>query len=177
MEQLAKLEAILYAAGRPISLTTIVAQLRLDDEGEASGMLEKLSAIYEEDGSALEIRRLPQERVVLQLKPDYTKQASRFSMKPLLTAGPLKTLSYIAYHQPVKQTDVAMARGSQAYKHLRMLEKMGLIKREKKGRTRVIRTTPDFADYLGLSHERASMRRQLRSIFRKLEVRDVEMKE
>jgi len=51
---------------------------------------------------------------------------------------------------------------------------MGLISREKKGRQTIIRTTPDFADYLGLSQERSSMRRQLRSIFRKLEVKELE---
>lgn len=170
------LEALLYAAGRPITLTTIVTQLKLDNEREASNILRSISESYEKDSSALEIRYLPQDRVVLQLKPDYTKQAARYSMKPLLSAGPLKTLSYIAYHQPIEQREVAHARGSQAYKHLKQLDEMGLIKREKKGRTSIIKTTPDFADYLGLSQDRTSMRRQLRSIFRKLEVDQIEKK-
>jgi len=88
----------------------------------------------------------------------------------------LRTLSYIAYYQPVEQKEVAQARGSQAYKHLRQLERMGLIKREKHGRTKIVRTTQDFADNVGLSTDRTSMRRQLRSIFRKLELDQMEKK-
>jgi hypothetical protein len=37
----------------------------------------------------------------------------------------------------------------------------------------IVRTTDDFADYLGLSTDRTSMRRQLRSIFRKLELKEI----
>ncbi len=174
---LAKLEAILYASGRPVSLTTLCAHLRLDSEREVSNLLRELSETYERDGSPLEIKELPERRVVLQLKPDYTKQAQRFSMKPLLTPGPLRTLSYVAYHQPVEQKEVAESRGSHAYRHLRMLDEIGLISRQKKGRATIIQTTPDFADYLGLSRERSSMKRQLRRLFRTLELKELEKKE
>ena len=175
-EKMAELEAILYASGRPLSLTDLCRHLKLPSEREVSNLMKKLSQVYQRDNSPLEIREVSGERVVLQLKPDYNKQARRFSMKPLLTSGPLKTLSFVAYHQPVIQREVAEARGSQAYRHLNLLLKMGLISKEKKGRQTTIRTTPDFADYLGLSHDRTSMRRQLRSIFRKLEVKELEKK-
>lgn len=173
---MAQLEAVLYASGRPVTLTTLVAHLRLDSEKAVSDLINRLSEAYENDGSPLEISEVTGGRVVLQLKPDYTKQAKRYSMKPLLTAGPLRTLSYIAYNQPVEQKQVAVARGSQAYRHLKALDDMGLISRVKKGRQTVISTTTDFADYLGLSTDRTEMRRQLRSIFRKLEVRELEKK-
>ena len=88
----------------------------------------------------------------------------------------MRTLSYVAYNQPVEQRLVAEARGSQAYRHLKTLDQMGLISREKEGRNTIIRTTTDFADYLGLSQDRTSMRRQLRSLFRRLEVRELERK-
>ena len=139
-------------------------------------MLSALTESYEEDNSALEIQYLPEERVVLQLKPDFTRQASRFSLKPLLSAGPRKTLSFIAYHQPIEQKEVALARGSQAYRHLKLLDEMGLIQREKDGRTTTIRTTQDFADAIGLSTDRRSMRRQLRGLFKKLELDQMEKK-
>lgn len=176
MDKLAELEAILYASGRPLSLTTLCEHLRLQSEREVSDLIRKLSETYELNSSPLEVSEVTGGRVVLQLKPDYTKQARRFSMKPLLTAGPLRTLSYVAYHQPVEQKQVADARGSQAYRHLKTLEQMGLISREKEGRNTVVRTTNDFADYLGLSTERTAMRRQLRSIFRRLEVKEIERK-
>jgi len=174
--KLAELEALLYASGRPLSLTQIVTMLKLEDERQASRMVDSLIASYETEATALEIRRLAQEKVVLQLKADFTRPASRYSMKPLLSAGPLRTLSYIAYYQPVEQKEVAQDRGSQAYKHLAQLEEMGLIRREKQGRTRIVRTTSDFADHVGISQDKGSMRRQLRSIFKKLELDQIEKK-
>ena len=172
--KLAKLEAILYASGRPVSLTALCAYLRLDSEKEVSVLIQNLSENYEEDGSALEIRELPRNKAVLQLKAKYARLARRFSMNPVLTRGPLKTLSFVAYHQPVLQKKVAEARGSHAYRHLKMLKEMGLITREKRGRNTIVRTTPDFADYLGLSKERSIMRRQLRRIFKKLKLKELE---
>ena len=172
--KLAELEAILYASGRPVSLTALVAYLRLGSEMEVTALIRELSDAYDRDGSPLEISEVTGERVVLQLKPNFNKQARRFSMKPILTAGPLRTLSFVAYNQPVEQREVATARGSHAYKHLRALEDMGLISRKKNGRSAIIKTTPSFADYLGLSPNRTSMRRQLRSIFRRLEVLEIE---
>jgi segregation and condensation protein B len=175
-EKIAELEAILYASGHPISLTELCAYLRLENERQVSALIGQLSKRYEEDASPLEISSGTGGKVVLQLKPDYNAQAKKFSMKPLLTAGPLRTLSYVAYHQPVDQKMVADARGSQAYRHLKALERMGLIKRRKEGRETIVNTTEDFAGYLGLSTDRTSMRRQLRSIFRRLEVREMEKK-
>jgi segregation and condensation protein B len=139
-----------------------------------STLIRELSEAYDRDLSPLEVAEVTGGRVVLQLKPNFNKQARRFSMKPILTAGPLRTLSYVAYNQPIEQREVAMARGSQAYKHLRALESMGLISRKKDGRSTIISTTDDFADYLGLPSDRTSMRRQLRSIFRRLEVKEIE---
>jgi segregation and condensation protein B len=172
--KLAELEAILYASGRPVSLTSLVAYLRLGSEMDVTTLIRELSNAYDRDGSPLEVAEVTGGRVVLQLKPNFNKQARKFSMKPILTSGPLRTLSYVAYNQPVEQREVATARGSQAYKHLRALENMGLISRKKEGRSTTISTTPDFADYLGLSPDRTAMRRQLRSIFRRLEVREIE---
>ena len=97
-------------------------------------------------------------------------------MQPLLTDGPLRTLSYVAYNQPVVQKQVAEARGSHSYKHLKILEQIGLISKTKKGRQTTITTTSEFADYLGLSSDRTSMRRQLRRIFKKLELKEMEKK-
>jgi segregation and condensation protein B len=172
--KLAELEAILYASGRPVSLPALVAYLRLSSEMEVTTLIRKLSEAYDRDGSPLEVSEVTGERVVLQLKPNFNKQARRFSMKPILTAGPLRTLSFVAYNQPVEQREVATARGSQAYKHLRALDDMGLISRKKDGRSTLISTTEDFADYLGLPSDRTSMRRQLRRIFRRLEVKQIE---
>ena len=121
---------------------------------------------------------LPEDRVVIQLKTDYTKEARKFSIRPLLTAGPLRTLSYIAYNQPIEQREVAIARGSQSYQHIKQLVQMGLVTKEKgTGRAKLLKTTDDFADTLGLSRDRGNMKRQLRSLFHKLETEDLQNKQ
>ena len=175
---LARLEAILYASGRPLSLATIVAYLKLENEQEAKQLTISLGEIYEQDRSPIEIRHLPEDRVVIQLKTDYTKEARKFSIRPLLTAGPLRTLSYIAYNQPIEQREVALARGGQSYQHIKKLVQMGLVEREKgKGRAKLLRTTNDFADALGFSRDRSNMKRQLRSLFHKLESEGLQQKQ
>ena len=85
-------------------------------------------------------------------------------MKPLLTDGPLRTLAYIAYKQPVSQKQVIAARGTHAYKHIRQLVEMGLVEREQRGRNRILKATEYFADYFGLSHNPTMMKRQLTRI-------------
>jgi segregation and condensation protein B len=177
-DKLARLEAILYASGRPLSLATIVAHLKLENESEAKQLTLRLSEIYEQDGSPLEVKHLPEDRVVIQLKTDYTREARKFSVRPLLTTGPLRTLSYIAYNQPIEQREVAIARGSQAYQHIKQLIQLGFIEKEKgKGRAKLLKTTDDFADSLGLSRDRSNMRRQLRSLFHRLETEDLQKQE
>ncbi len=177
-DMLARLEAILYASGRPLSLATIVAYLKLENEQEAKQLTIRLGEIYEQFGSPLEVRHLPEDRVVIQLKTDYTKEARKFSIRPLLTTGPLRTLSYIAYNQPIEQREVALARGSQSYQHIKQLVQMGLVQKEKgNGRAKLLRTTDDFADTLGLSRDRSNMKRQLRSLFHKLETEDLQKQE
>jgi len=115
--------------------------------------------------TSLEILELADERFVMQLKAEYSPRVQRLALRPLLTVGPLKTLSYIAYRQPLAQKQVLMVRGHHVYSHLKKLEELGLIKRERIGRTKVLRTTQFFADYFGLSHDLSAMKRQLKKVF------------
>jgi segregation and condensation protein B len=131
---------------------------------------------YKNRETALEILELEDKRFVLQLKGEYSPQVQRLAIRPLLSKGPLKTLSYIAYRQPVLQSQVVDVRGHHAYGHLRQLESMSLISRERVGRTRLLRTTGFFADYFGLSHDLRTMKRQLKRVFEDFEKTEVKEK-
>lgn len=80
----------------------------------------------------------------------------------------MKTLSFIAYKQPVTQSYLAKVRGNLSYSHVRQLQEIGLISEEKLGRTKVLRTTPNFADYFNLSQDLQTMKRQLEQVFEHL---------
>lgn len=159
------LEAALYVAGRPLDLKTLGSIIKTRSKRKAWTLARTLMREYKDRNTALEILELEDERFVLQLKAEYTPKVRRLAIRPLLTVGPLKTLSYIAYRQPVPQARVIDVRGHHAYGHLKQLEELGLISRERAGRTKVIRTTDFFADYFGLSHDLRAMKQQIKSIF------------
>ena len=171
---LALLEAALYVAGRPLDLKTLASVIKTHSNKRVQELARELLNEYKNRNTALEILELEDERLVLQLKREYTPEVRRLAIRPLLSAGPLKTLSYIAYRQPVSQAQVIQVRGHHAYGHLRQLEESGLILRERTGRTIMIRSTDYFADYFGLSHEQKTMKQQLQNIFRDITKREPE---
>lgn len=162
---LALIEAALYVAGRPLDLKTLSSLIEPRSKKRAEKLAETLRGEYKKRDTALEVLKLDDKRFVLQLKSEYTPRVRRLSLRPLLPMGPLKTLSYIAYRQPVLQSQVIDVRGEHAYGHLKELEDQGLIIRERVGRSRMIKTTEFFADYFGLSHDLRTMKRQLKSAF------------
>jgi len=100
----------------------------------------------------------------MQLKPEIAKHVRKLSNRPLLTPGPLRTLSYIALKQPVAQSRVIAVRGKLAYQHVKQLKEMDLISYEKLGRSKTLRTTVTFADYFNLNHDATVMKKELRNI-------------
>jgi len=162
---LALIEAALYVAGRPLDLKTLSSLIEPRSKKRAEKLAETLREEYKMRDTALEVLKLDDKRFVFQLKSEYTPRVRRLSLRPLLSVGPLKTLSYVAYRQPVLQSQVIDVRGEHAYGHLKELEDQGLIIRERVGKSRMLRTTEFFADYFGLSHDLRTMKRQLKSAF------------
>lgn len=163
--ELALVEAALYVAGRPLDLKELCSVLKTRSKNKTRKLAKTLMKEYASRNTALEILQLKDERYVLQLKTKFTPHVKKLVKKPLLSTGPLKTLAYIAYRQPVSQKRVAQMRGHHAYGHVKLLKKMNLIVGERRGRSTILRTTEYFADYFGLSHELSTMKRQLKKVF------------
>jgi segregation and condensation protein B len=158
-------EAALYVAGHPLDMNELCSVLKTRSKTKTRKMVEKLIRDYLNRNTAIEILELKDERFVMQLKSDFTPHVKRFVNRPLLSVGPLKTLSYIAYRQPVVQKRVVDVRGHHAYGHIKELRDMGLIASERNGRSMLLRTTEYFADYFGLSQDTGSMKRELKHVF------------
>ena len=159
------LEAALYVAGRPLDLNELCSVLNTRSKKKTKKYTKLLIREYSGRNTSLEILELKDERYVLQLKADYTPLVKKLVNRPLLSSGPLKTLSYIAYRQPVSQKRVIEVRGQHAYGHVKVLRDMGLIAAERAGRSMTLRTTDYFADYFGLTQDTATMKRELKRIF------------
>lgn len=164
-QRLALIEAALYVAGRPLDLKTLASVTKTRSKKLVQQLARILKLEYDSRNMSLEILELEAERFVMQLKAKYSPRVQRLAIRPLLTTGPLKTLSYIAYRQPVSQKQVLNVRGHHIYSHLKQLEELELITRERIGRTKVLRTTQFFADYFGLSHDLRAMKRQIKKVF------------
>lgn len=170
-KRLATLEAALYTAGRPVNIDGLKCVVRTRSDKVVRKLVKALAKRYDERGSSLEIKELPGDRIVLRLRTEFAKMMRRFAKRPLLSLGPLKTLSYIAYYQPIEQKKVAEERGSHVYAHLKMMEQMGLITRERNPGVRVmVKTTSYFSDYFGFSHDPIKSRLQLRRMFSSLKI-------
>jgi segregation and condensation protein B len=159
------LEAALYVAGRPLNLNELCSVLNTRSKKKTKKYVKALMQEYSARDTALEILALKDERYVLQLKADFTPLVKKLVNRPLLSSGPLKTLSYIAYRQPISQKRVIEVRGQHAYGHVKLLRDMGLVAAERAGRSMTLRTTDYFADYFGLTHDTATMKRELKHIF------------
>jgi segregation and condensation protein B len=163
--KLALIEAALYVTGKPLDLKTLGAVVGFRSEEKVKELGRTLKEKYGTESSALEVLELSDGRFVMQLRPQYVSDVKRLATRQLLTPGPMKTLSFIAYRQPITQSYVAKVRGNLTYSHVKQLREIGLIAEERLGRTKVLRTTPNFADYFNLSHETPALKKQLEHLF------------
>jgi segregation and condensation protein B len=173
--RICRLEAALYSAGRPVHVDDLKSVVGTKSERVVKKLVGHLAERYRCRGGALEVVLGGDGRAAMQLSEEYDDMVKQFSKRPLLTVGPLKTLSYVAFHQPVDQRQVVRDRGTHVYGHLRMMEGMGLIHRERtEDRSYVVTTTPYFGDYFGFSHSPAKTRLQLKQVFRELKITKLE---
>src|SRR6266852_2029778 len=157
-------EAALYVSGRPLDLKTIGSIIGARSEDKIRAVAQAVAEQYRRVASPIQVLELPDGRFVMQLKGEFARQVKKLANRPLLTPGPLRTLSFIALRQPVPQAHVVRVRGKLAYGHVKQLKDMDLISDEKLGRTRILRTTGTFADYFNLPHDTAAMKREIKNV-------------
>jgi segregation and condensation protein B len=166
MNKIALIEASLYVTGRPLTFKTIGSVIGARSENKVRSLTRALIKRYEEMSSALQIIEMNDGRYIMQLKPQYVEAVKRLVKRKILTKGPLRTLAFIAFKQPITQAYVCRVRGKPAYRHIKQLREMGFISEEKLGRTSILKTTEAFADYFNLNHTPKIMKRQLENLFR-----------
>ena len=147
----ARIEAALYSAGRPLSLDELIRASGTNSKEKTHRVVNDLAKKANSTFRAIEIVQLEDGKFVLQLRPQYTPLVRKFAQHPLLPSGALKTLSYIAYEQPVTSKRLVQIRGSQVYSHIKVLEQLQFVEHENLGRLKVYRTTPKFQNYFGIT--------------------------
>jgi segregation and condensation protein B len=139
------LEAALFASGEPLDIVQLQNLVKGKNVRE---LLLHLMDEYKQRGSALEIKEI-ESKFVMQVMPEFAEKVRSLAPKEL-RAPVLRTLSMIAYHQPLTVAALVNRRGAAAYDHVRELEEWGFISTTPQGRTRLLATTLRFAEYFNL---------------------------
>jgi len=152
MELKKKIEALLFSSARWMAIGEISAILKVEPDEITKNLVELMND-YNEKDSSLTLEN-DGERWKLTTKEDYTHVVKNIVTKTELTKTLMETLSIIAFKYPIKQSDLIKIRTNKAYDHLRELEEMGYITRQKFGRTRLIKLSQKFFDYFSLPQEK-----------------------
>ncbi|MEM4288862.1 MAG: SMC-Scp complex subunit ScpB [Nitrososphaerota archaeon] len=165
-EALAKplIEAALFLSDRPLTLERLRVLSGLRSRKRVEAVLEELRREYEESGRAFTISRFRGERFMMHVKPEWLALVKRHVGRTVLSIGVLRTLSFIAYHQPVEKSTVAAIRGGRAYTQIRELVERGLVEIERKGRSSLLKTSRLFAELLGVEDNPSAIRRKIQEV-------------
>lgn len=150
-----KIEEIIRASGTESRIKTMEI---------LQGIMKKTRTNFK----ALEVVTLPDNTYVFQLKPEYTDVVRRYASKPILPRATLKTLSYIAYMQPIASKQLVETRGTGVYSHLKELKQLDFISSQNVGRLKIYSTTEKFQKYFGIHGDSDSLRQKLFKKVRKV---------
>jgi len=169
-ESAARLESALYSAGRPLSIEELIRASGTESRLKTLNLLEKLMHKAKTAFRAIEIVTLPDGSYVFQLKPEYSSSIGRrYASKPILPKATQKTLSYIAYEQPISSKQLVEVRGTGVYSHLKELGQLDFIEHQNVGRLKVYSTTEKFKKYFGVQGDADTLRQKL---FKKVRTRN-----
>jgi len=161
VEMLARIEAALYASGRPLSVEELQRAAGTDSANKAIKMAKELAQTINSRLHALELMELQDGSFALQLKLQYNNVIRKFATRPFLSHATLKTLSCVAYMQPVTSKQLVEIRGSQVYGHLKLLTQSGFLAYQKLGRLKIYQTTKKFQDYFGIDGDLDKLKKKL----------------
>ena len=129
----ARMEAILYLKGRPLTLREL-AEIAAISREQAEMALITLMADYAHRDTALEVRQEGQ-RFGLQLRDGLGDLVQNLLPVDLSTAA-LRTLATIALKKRILQSDLVDLRGSGAYDHIKELIAQNFIERKRQSEGR-----------------------------------------
>ncbi len=144
--KLALLEAVLFTTSEPLSIEELEKTLKLKRE-DIEKLLQVLRKKYLNPDSGIKLSETGGYRLVV--KEEHLTKVSHLTPHADMSRGLLRVLSIIAYHEPIKQSDIVKVVGNRTYEYVKELEMRGLVKSERKNRTKLISTTPHFEEYFG----------------------------
>ena len=150
MNELIAVEAALFSAGRALDPTEVAEATGLS-RNKAIGALDSIVELYKNRDGALEIVKLGH-KYALQLKTKAVEYGRRLAPQEI-PSYLLRTLALIAHEQPMLQKELKRKLGDKVYEHVGELVELGMIERNRKGRSFELSVTDAFMEYFGINAE------------------------
>ncbi len=149
MSELKKqVEAILFASGKKVAYEEL-ARICNVQISEIKDALKELKEDFEKSESALLLTE-ETDGWKLTVREKYLSTVQKLLPETELSKTILETLAVIAWKHPVLQADVIKIRTNKAYDHIKELEELGFITKEKKGRSYQLKVSNKFREYFEL---------------------------
>ena len=171
-----KLEALLFSSGRKMDIMELssLSNAKIDEIKKA---LVELKTEYDEKGSS-EMIVNEGDSWKLTVREQFLPLVQKIITETELSKTIMETLAVIAFKYPIKQSDLIKIRTNKSYDHLRELEQMGYISRQKHGRTNLIKLTGKFFEYFDLLEEQLKEKfKDFKSIANTIEKKETEIKQ
>ncbi len=143
-------ESVLFSASKPVSISEINKATNLS-RNQIKTTLEELIEDYNitrKNETSMEVVKAG-DKYTMQVKKQYNDQSLIIS-KPEIESNLLKTLTLIAFHQPIKQSNLRRMIGEKVYNQVDELVGLKLIHSKKHGSTEMLTTTKLFPEYFGI---------------------------
>ena len=144
------MEAILFTTHESLSIKDIAKIMRTTDL-QIEKLLQQIKEKYNTENSGIMLSDVGGYK--LSVKTEYVDKVSHLTPHAELSRGLLRVLSIIVYHEPVSQSEIVKVIGNRTYDYVKELEERGLVKSEKKSRTKMLSVTDKFEEYFGVKKE------------------------
>jgi len=169
-----KLEALLFSSGRSMKAEELARLCRASQEDIEKELKELQQEYSEKDSSIMVVNEGDNWKLIT--KEKFLDIVKKIITQTELTKSVMETLAVIAFRYPIKQSDLIKIRSNKAYGHLKEIEELGYISRQKHGRTKLIKLTQKFFDYFDLPPEKLKEKfHDFEGIAKAIEEKEVEI--
>ncbi|MBN2065831.1 MAG: SMC-Scp complex subunit ScpB [Candidatus Thermoplasmatota archaeon] len=143
-------ESVLFSASTPVTINEIKEATGLS-RAKVTSALDSLIEEYtvkRKKETSMEVVKAG-DKYTMQIKKQYVDQSIMVA-QPEIEDQLLKTLALIAFHQPVKQSNLRRMLGTRVYDHVDELVSKKLVYSKPHGSTEMLTTTKRFPEYFGI---------------------------
>ena len=143
-------ESVLFSASKPVSINEIKEATGLSRDKIKTTLKDLIQDynVTRKNDTSMEVIKAG-DKFTMQVKKQYTDQSVMVG-RPEIKSDLLKTLTLIAFHQPMKQSNLRRMFGQKIYEHVDELVSLKLVHSKKHGTTEMLTTTKLFPEYFGI---------------------------